>query len=174
MRMLQGPRVVLEPQLAAHADEMFAVLGDPAIYTVENAPPASLEWLRERYARLESRRSPDGSEIWLNWVVRLRSAPVLAGYVQATVRPDARAAALAYEFASAYWGRGLARESTEAVIRELGVHYGVTRLTAVAKQANRRSLALLQRLGFALAACGPGEGSEIGADEVFASRTLDR
>ena len=174
MRMLQQRRVVLEPQVAAHADEMFAVLADPAIYTFENAPPASLEWLRERYAKLESRRSPDGSEIWLNWVVRLRSPPVLAGYVQATVRRDDQAAALAYEFASAYWGRGLAREAAEAVIRELGGHYGVTRLTAVAKQANRRSLALLQRLGFTLEPRGRREGSEIGADEVFASRSLDR
>ena len=39
-----------QPQyyLAAHADEMFVVLSDPAIYEFENAPPASADALRER------------------------------------------------------------------------------------------------------------------------------
>ena len=172
MRTLEAPRVVLEPQAAAHADEMFAVLADPAIYTFENAPPASREWLRERFVKLESRRSPDGTELWLNWVVRLRSSSSLIGYVQATVSPSRRAAALAYEFSSGYWGLGLAREAAEAVIDELARHYRVDRLTAVAKRANRRSLRLLERLGFTLAPGGSGEGPAIDDDEVFAARSL--
>lgn len=62
MRTIATARLALEPQVAAHADEMFVVLADPAIYEHENEPPASVEWLRERYRRLESRRSPDGRE----------------------------------------------------------------------------------------------------------------
>ena len=42
---------VLEPQVAAHAEAMFVVLSDPAIYAYENAPPESLEWLRKRFER---------------------------------------------------------------------------------------------------------------------------
>lgn len=41
MRTVTTPRYVLEPQVAAHAHELFAVLADPAIYEFENAPPAS-------------------------------------------------------------------------------------------------------------------------------------
>lgn len=146
MRTIEAGRVTLEPQTAAHADAMFAVLSDPAIYTYENEPPASPEWLRTRFEKLESRRSPDGSEQWLNWVVRLRSSELI-GYVQATVLPDLTAL-IAYEFSSRHWGRGLAREAAEALIGELVDYYHVRSLTAIAKSANLRSLRLLERLRF--------------------------
>ena len=140
-------RITLEPQTAAHAEEMFAVLSDPAIYEYENEPPRSLEWLRERFRKLESRRSPDGEEKWLNWVIRLSSGELI-GYVQATVHRDGRAA-IAYELASAYWGRGYARKAVEAMIGELVQNHGVRTLTAVFKRENQRSRRLLERLGFA-------------------------
>jgi len=146
MRTIDCARVALEPQTAAHAEEMFGVLSDPAIYTYENAPPTSPEWLRARFTRLESRRSGDGTEQWLNWVVRLRSSGLI-GYVQATIMPDATAL-IAYEFGSAHWGRGLAREAADALIRELVEYYQVTSLIAIAKSANARSLRLLERLRF--------------------------
>jgi RimJ/RimL family protein N-acetyltransferase len=84
IRTLRTPRLTLEPQVAAHAETMFALLQDPAIYAYENTPPASLESLRQRFCRLESRRSADGQERWLNWVLRLPTG-ALAGFVQATV-----------------------------------------------------------------------------------------
>ena len=94
MHAIEAGALTLEPQTAAHAEEMFVVLSDPAIYQYENRPPPSLEWLRARFARLESRQSPDGQEQWLNWVVRL-STSELIGYVQATVSPSG-GAAIAY------------------------------------------------------------------------------
>ncbi|MEP7068303.1 MAG: GNAT family N-acetyltransferase [Usitatibacter sp.] len=147
MRALAAPGLTLEPQTAAHAGEMFAVLSDPAIYAYENAPPVSLERLRERFAKLETRRSADGAEQWLNWVIRLPSSELI-GYVQATVRADG-SAGIAYELASAHWGRSLARRAVQTMLHELAVRYGVTRFTAVAKRANFRSTRLLERLGFA-------------------------
>src|SRR5919201_3381947 len=115
MRTIEAKRLTLEPQTTSHAAEMFLILGDPAIYTYENSPPRSLEWLRTRFEKLESRRSPDGTQRWLNWVVQLRSGELI-GYVQATVHQDGKAA-IAYEFSSAYWGRGLAHEAADALIR---------------------------------------------------------
>ena len=146
MRAVAGDGVMLDPQTAAHAEALFAVLSDPAIYAHENAPPPSLDWLRERFVRLESRRSADGSEQWLNWVVRLPTSEFI-GYVQATIHPDGRAA-IAYVLSSVYWGRGLARRAVEAMIAELASRYRVHTLTAVFKCENRRSLRLLERLGF--------------------------
>ncbi len=43
MRVIETATLVLEPQVASHADEMFAVLSDPAIYEHENAPPLSVD-----------------------------------------------------------------------------------------------------------------------------------
>src|SRR6266851_6265260 len=137
MHVIEAGSLTLEPQTAAHAEEMFAVLSDPAIYQYENEPPRSLEWLRTRFAQLESRRSADGQEQWLNWVIRLPSSELI-GYVQATVDSNGRAA-IAYELSSAYWGSGLAREAVQAMISELVQRYQVRRLIAVFKRNNLRS-----------------------------------
>lgn len=149
MRVIETGSLTLEPQTAAHAEEMFAVLSDPAIYEYENEPPPSLEWLRARFTKLESRLSANGREQWLNWVIRLPSSELI-GYVQATLHPDDRAA-IAYEMSSAYWGRGLARQAVQAMITELLQHYRVRSLSSVLKGGNFRSMRLLERLGFSLA-----------------------
>jgi ribosomal-protein-alanine N-acetyltransferase len=146
VQIIDAGDLTLEPQVAAHADEMFVVLSDPSIYEYENAPPASVEWLRERFTKLETRQSPDGAQQWLNWVIRLETSELI-GYVQATIHADRRAA-IAYELASRYWGRGLARCAVQAMIRELVEGYKVRRLSAVLRRENQRSLRFLQRLGF--------------------------
>ena len=149
MNTLDADGLVLEPQTAAHAPAMFEVLSDPAIYEYENEAPPSLAWLERRFRHLESRQSADGREQWLNWVIRLPDG-ALAGYVQATVHADGRAA-IAYELASRYWGKGLASSSVRAMIDELARACRATTLTAILKRPNRRSMRLLQRLGFLLA-----------------------
>ena len=169
MKVLRTPDLTLEPQLAAHADEMFVVLSDPAIYEHENDPPVSVEWLRARFGRLESRQSPDGTELWLNWVIRAADGP-LVGYTQATVNADDGSAAIAYVFGSAYWGRGLATQATAAMIGELAVNYQVNRFVAVLKRANHRSRRLLERLGFAPASQALLEAYPVEPDELLMSR----
>ena len=168
MRIIEARSLRLEPQTAMHAAEMFAVLSDPAIYECENEPPPSLEWLRARFARLESRASADGREQWLNWVIRL-STSELIGYVQATVHPEGHAD-IAYELSSAYWGRGFARQATEAMIAELAGHYGVHMLFAVFKCENLRSLRLLERLGFSHATPEQHAAHHVEADEMLVYR----
>jgi len=169
--MIETAGLVLEPQVAAHADAMFIVLSDPAIYEHENAPPASVDALRERYRKLETRRSRDGREQWLNWVVRLPGGE-LAGYVQATVYPDAHASDIAYEFASRYWGRGIARAAVEAMIGELVTHHGVRALSAIVKRSNERSRRFLERLGFALTSPEAHQKRNVDADELLMERSV--
>jgi RimJ/RimL family protein N-acetyltransferase len=168
MRTIVVDGLTLEPQTTAHAEPMFAVLSDPAIYEYENEPPASREWLRERFAKLESRRSADGSEQWLNWVIRLPTSELI-GYVQATVHADGHAG-IAYELASAYWGRGLARRAVDAMIAELGACYRVHTVSAVLKERNWRSLRLLQRLGFTPVSNAAAQ--DIEPDEIMLERPV--
>lgn len=146
MRVLVASHCVLEPQVEAHAPEMFEVLGDPAIYGFENAPPESLPALARRYRALESRGSPDGSEQWLNWVVRLPGGS-LAGYVQATVLPTG-VAFVAYELGSRHWRQGIGSSAVRAMLGELAGAYGVETFVAVLKAVNHRSEGLLRSLGF--------------------------
>ena len=164
MRTITAPPYVLEPQVAAHAEEMFAVLADPAIYEFENAPPPDEEWLRKRYERLESRGPSDGSQQWLNWVIRLPGGE-LAGYVQATVLYD-RAAYVAYELNSQYWRQGIGSSAVLAVLQELQDQYGVAVFLAVLKAKNYRSEGLLRKLGFVTASEEQAALHRDGPDEL--------
>jgi len=146
MKAIKTPSLLLEPQVIAHAHEMFIVLSDPRIYEFENTPPHSEESLRRRYAKLESRQSPDGCEDWLNWVIRLRSGE-LAGYVQATVRRGG-VALVAYELGSWHWRQGIGSAAVGAMLAELRSSYAVSAFVAVLKACNYRSLGLLRKLGF--------------------------
>jgi ribosomal-protein-alanine N-acetyltransferase len=168
MRTLALTRCTLEPLLATHAEAMFEVLSDPAIYAFEGAPPASPDWLRARYLRLESRRSPDGRQQWLNWVLRLPGGD-LAGHVQATVLPGGFAL-VAYELASRHWRQGIGSAAVRAMLGELAATHGVHTAVAVLKAGNHRSAGLLRHLGFA-PGLPPGAGLDaIDADEIACHR----
>jgi RimJ/RimL family protein N-acetyltransferase len=118
MTPMHTERLLLEPLGPRHAEEMFPVLSDPAIYQwLDYGAPASVEYLRALYARLEAGRSPDGSEVWLNFLVRLNGGQAI-GYVQATVYP-CRKTYVGYVLASAYWGRGYAAEAMTALLAYL-------------------------------------------------------
>lgn len=169
MRVLRASRCTLEPQVAAHAHEMYEVLRDPAIYEFENEPPESEAWLRHRFTLLESRASADGTEAWLNWVIRLPGGE-LAGYVQATIMQTG-ASYVAYELASRHWRRGIGSSAVGAVLEELGSAYGVHTFVAVLKAANHRSLSLLRSLGFAPASASQIAQYEAEPDEVVMCAT---
>lgn len=163
MRPLRCDRCTLEPLVAAHAEAMFAVLGDPALYEFERAPPVSVDALRERYQRLEWRGPPDGSEGWLNWVLRLPGGD-LCGVVQATVLADGQAW-VAYELASAHWRQGIGSAAVRAMLAELADHHGVHTAVAALKAANHRSAGLLRHLGFH-PGLPPESGLAIEDDEI--------
>ena len=146
MRTLCTSRCTLEPLVVAHAHDMFRVLSDPAIYEFENEPPISEQWLARRYELLESRGSPDGTEQWLNWVVRLPTGE-LAGYVQATVLASGMSH-VAYELNSRHWRQGIGSSAVAAMLQELHSTYAVHTFIAVLKTANHRSMAFLRCLGF--------------------------
>ncbi len=164
MRALQTNGLVLEPLTVGHAPAMFEILSDPELYRhLDDAPPAGLEPLRQRYARLESRASPDGKQGWLNWVLREPGGPLL-GYVQATVLGNG-SAWVAYLLDRRHWGRGHAARATAAMIEHLEAAYGVTRELAVVEVDNVRSIRLLGQLGFAAAPVAELARHELSATE---------
>jgi RimJ/RimL family protein N-acetyltransferase len=145
---LQTERLRLEPLVEGHAVEMFDALRDPQIYGfIPEKPPLSIAALRQRYRMLQSGKSPDGSQLWLNWVIRIVSSDRCVGYVQATVHTS-RTADFAYVLASAFWGRGIATEACAAAIDFLEAELTVRSLYATVSAENHRSMRLLARLGF--------------------------
>jgi RimJ/RimL family protein N-acetyltransferase len=163
METLTTDRLVLEPLTRDHAAALYEVLSDPELYAyLDYGPPPSLDHLRGVYEQMEARVSPDGSELWLNWVVRPgEGAPV--GFVQAIVA--GADAWVAYVLARGSWGNGYAREAMRGVIDHLRSACGVTRFLARTEAENGRSTRLLERLGFRTATEAETREHELSASE---------
>ena len=149
-RPLDGPRVRLEPLREDHAEEMAPLLDDPGLYVFVGGAPASLAQLRERYRSQATGRSPDGSERWLNWVVRRRVDERPVGTVQATVVQDGTTvtAEVAWVLATAHQGRGYAREAVDVMVAWLRGQ-GVTTLVAHVHPDHRASQNVARAAGLA-------------------------
>jgi ribosomal-protein-alanine N-acetyltransferase len=164
------PLIELEDLEASHAPALFVGLNDCALYTfIEEKPPVSLEALANRYRMLERRRSPDGSERWLNWAVRLGKNGPYLGYVQATVGATG-VASVAYMIFSAFWGRGFGEQAVRLMLNKLRDTYDVHVVEAQVDERNVRSRRLLGALEFEdRGRCGDG-------DRLFARRldSIDR
>ncbi len=145
---LRTARLRLEPILPSHADELFEPLQNSRLYTyIPQDPPPSKEALRERFGRLASGRSPDGTQAWLNWAARRRDNGEVIGLYQATVYPD-RTADIAYITFTSHQGQGFAREVCSEILRHLGRRHGVEVVGADIDTRNQASITLIERLGF--------------------------
>lgn len=147
-RVLETRRLLLEPLTVAHAAGLYELLLDRRLYDfVPQDPPATRQALEDRYRRLSARRSPDGSEAWLNWAVRERATGGYVGTLEATVNGD-RTAAIAYAVFVPYQRRGFAAEGCERVLAHLFGDYGVSAVVAEIDTRNAASMALVESLGF--------------------------
>jgi RimJ/RimL family protein N-acetyltransferase len=112
-------RLDLIPLARVHAENLFSVLSDTALYEFTGGvPPASVAELRAWYARLEARRSADGAELWLNWVLSESATGSSVGWFQATV--TASYADVAWVVGTPWQRRGYATEAARALIVWLG------------------------------------------------------
>lgn len=138
--------LVLEPLQKAHAAELFDLLCEPSLYQfIPQDPPVSLAALQDRYETLERRCSPDGTELWLNWVIRREEGA--AGLVQATCN-DRRQVFLAYEVFLPFRRKGIAAAAVKSVLEHLRVSTGVRQALAYVDTRNTPSVGLLKGLGF--------------------------
>jgi RimJ/RimL family protein N-acetyltransferase len=145
---LATARLDLEPLTVAAAAEMVTVLADPSLYRHTGGVPPDLPTLTERYRRQAAGSSPDGSERWLNWIVRPRVSREAVGYVQATIRPATGEANVAWVVGTAFQGHRYATEASHAVVDWLVSLDATKRVTAHIGADNVASQAVARRLGF--------------------------
>jgi RimJ/RimL family protein N-acetyltransferase len=146
---LESERLALVPLDASAAQDMVDVLADPALYVHTGGEPPDLDTLRDRYARQMRGRSPDGRELWFNWIVRTREASTAVGYVQVTLALENGVAELAWVIGTDHQRQGYAREAAGAVLDWLHSSPRVQRITAHIADANLASQGVAKRLGFA-------------------------
>jgi [ribosomal protein S5]-alanine N-acetyltransferase len=165
---LETERLLLEPLMPGHAPLLVKDLADERLYRfIPTDAPESAEALETRYRKLSSRRSPDGSEVWLNFAMRLREEGRLlkatyVGTLEATVFPD-RSAYLAYTVFVPFWRQGYAREGCARILRHLLDNYRVRVVVAEMDTRNAASVSLAEALGFERV------GTTLGADHFKGS-----
>ena len=148
--LIETPRLDLEPLTPAHADEMVHVLAAPELYAFTGGRPPTLGELQWRYAAQAVGSSPDGSERWLNWIVRERRTGAAVGFVQATVRAreGGPVASVAWLIGPAAQHRGLAGEAATAMLAWLR-SAGVSAIDAYIRPDHAASMAVARRCGLA-------------------------
>jgi RimJ/RimL family protein N-acetyltransferase len=147
----ETPRLVVRPLVSSDALEMFHVLRDPALGEFTgDLPPASPAALGAVYARWSARRSPDGQELWLNWIARLRPDDRAIAHLQATVAD--RTARVAWVVDRRDHRRGYATEAARGMAVWLRDTLGVTRLVATIVDGHVASEGVARNLGLVVTA----------------------
>ena len=146
-RILETRRLLLEPLVPAHAQAIYEQLLDQRLYQfIPQDPPTSLQVLQTRYLALSSRLSPDRTEAWLNWVIRLPESSIYVGTLEATVYAD-QTAAIAYMIFPPFWRQGYALEGCECMLAHMLQDYGVSVTVADIDTRNIASISLAEALG---------------------------
>lgn len=147
---LTTPRLRLEPLRVDHAPEAARLLDDVRLHRWTGGSPRTPEELEAVYRRQSAGRSPDGSQGWLNWMLRCTADSRLVGTVQATLHRRGEApgfeADLAWVVGTAHQGNGYAREAAHTMAAWLRTH-GATRLTAHVHPDHQASAAVARSLG---------------------------
>ncbi|MBH1935952.1 GNAT family N-acetyltransferase [Streptomyces sp. AV19] len=146
---LSMPRLLLEPLHPGHATEAFSVFNDARLHTWTGGTPRSLAQLEDRYARQAKGSSPDGTQGWLNWMLRRTSDGRLVGTVQSTLSRPAGGcleATLAWVVGFAHQGNGYGREGALAMTEWLRAR-GVGRLVAYIHPRHEASMGIARALG---------------------------
>jgi RimJ/RimL family protein N-acetyltransferase len=141
---IRSRRLVLVPLKATDAEALAGLLEESPLREWLRADDAA--GLRQRFARWETRRSPDGQQAWLNWIVRAADDERPLGWLQATV--SGNAARVAYALLPAERGAGVASEALRALVRWLTDRQGVSSVTAEIDDANVASGRVAAAAGF--------------------------
>jgi RimJ/RimL family protein N-acetyltransferase len=150
---LPGPivtdRLELTGLAVADADEMVAVLADPALYAFIGGEPPTRGDLLARYGA-QLRGSSDARETWHNWIVRERSSGAATGFVQATILDPGdgseRTAEIAWVIGTPWQGRGYATDAARALVAWLEAG-GVRSIVAHVHPDHAASAAVAERAG---------------------------
>lgn len=140
-------RMVLEPVVEDHAEEMWQLFGDTELHHFVPYEPLTLEKQRERCARWALRRSPDGKEIWLNWAARETTSHMVMAHFQAGIKEGEDTASIGYLVAKPFQRQGYAREGLEAVFQYLRTVLKIREVKAWSDTRNAASHALARKLG---------------------------
>ncbi len=145
---MSPPALTFEPLDESHADALYREFSEPDSfrYTAGKAP-ASLQALRQEFAKLRAGPAPGRNETWLNWAIREPATAAVVGALQATVFNDG-VLWIGYRIIRSASGRGVATEAVQWLLRELASRYPGKVVWAAVDTRNAPSLRVMHKCGF--------------------------
>ncbi len=143
---IETDRLMLEPVLKLHADEMVTLLSDSELYSFIPQDPPELEKLRKTYELWSKRVSPAGDELWLNWIARLKSTREAVGHFQAGLK-DGKDSNIAYTVGLKFQRKGIAAEALRAILSFIEAEFRIESIKAWIDTRNVASINLVEKLG---------------------------
>jgi len=145
--LIETESLILEPTVEKHASLLFPLLQDESLYRYIPHDPPSLESLQKRYKAWSARKSPDGQEIWLNWMARHGATGDYIGHFQSGF-DEKNGFTVAYTLGKPYQKQGYATEGLRGVINFLHAKMNARNIKAWIDTRNEPSIRLVKRLGF--------------------------
>ena len=142
--IVETPRLLIREFAEDDAAAFFAFNSDPRVmrYTGE-APSASIDQVRQQI-----RDYPDYRDHGFGrWAVVFKPDGLIVGFNGLKYLEELREVDLGYRFRSDYWGRGIATESSKAIL-DHGFHQlGLKRIIALVLPDNAASIHVLEKIG---------------------------
>ena len=157
---LEADRLLLTPMVEGDSHALFELLKDPEIHVFRGGrPPASADDVRAKIRRRESRRSPGGDELWLNWTLRLKENQTVVGYVQAGVKEGQ--ADMAWVVGVPFQRQGFASEASRRVLEWLRDHLHVHEVRANIHPNHVASQKVARKIGLRNSRTRTGDGEQV-------------
>ena len=143
-RPIETARLSLQPMRPADAEDLFAIMRDPAIgAAMHEPPPESVASVRARIEAWIRGPGPEAEERWLNWIARNESGDPVA-HLAATIH--GQVAWLAWVVGVEHQRRGYATEAARAV-RDRLAEGGIGTFAASIRDGHEASEGVARNLG---------------------------
>lgn len=146
VRILETPRLIVRRWTADDAELLHSICSDPEVMRyVGDGAPWRLENTRQFIAEAVATEQTHG---YCRWPLILKDDGLLAGFCG--FEPAREGAEMGWRLASQYWGRGLATEAAQAILKFGVDSLGFRRVTATVHCENRASLHVAEKLGMSV------------------------
>lgn len=145
--ILETERLRLEPLVASDADHLFPIMGDPEVMAYWDVPEIDDPDIVAAIVQSQVDAMAAGKA--LHWAMRTLADGLFVGSCDLSeIDRWHRRAEVGFMLGREAWGQGYALEAMTTVVA-FAAASGLRKLTARTHLGNRRSEALLQKLGFA-------------------------
>lgn len=145
--MIETERMILREVTNEDADDMFKYLSDPDV--VKHMGLAVFQTVEDVWDEIGWYRSILENGTGIRWGITLKdSGKVIGSCGFLNMLAKHYRAEVGFELSKDYWGKGIASEALEAVVKYGYHHFPLERIEALIEPANLPSQKLVEKLGF--------------------------